>query len=92
MTDYAELLSRVSAPTGSGREISDPATGELIGRAPVQTIADLEARSPRLTRAQPAWDALGHAERSELLNAAADRSMRRPRRSPSCSRANRASR
>ena len=51
MTDYPELVSRVSAPEGSGREIRDPATNEVIGRAPVQTAADLDASIARGPRA-----------------------------------------
>ncbi|BDV32272.1 aldehyde dehydrogenase family protein [Microbacterium terricola] len=73
MTDYAELLSRVSAPEGSGREISDPATGEVIGRAPVQTVDDLDVLIARAGEAQRPWAALGHEKRIELLNAVADR-------------------
>ena len=60
MPDQTELLSRVSAPAGSGREIHDAATGEVIGRAPVHTVADLDAAvaaaqggSARLGRAGP---------------------------------------
>ncbi|MBW8871181.1 MAG: aldehyde dehydrogenase family protein [Leifsonia sp.] len=73
MPDYATLLSRVSAPEGSGRDMLDPATGELIGRAPEQTEADLDAAIAAAKKAQPAWEALGHAKRSELLNQIADR-------------------
>ena len=32
MGEYADLLSRVEALKGSGREIYDPATGAPIGR------------------------------------------------------------
>ena len=73
MPDYATLLSRVSAPEGSGRDILDPATGDLIGRAPEQTEADLDAAIAAAKKAQPAWEALGHEKRSELLNQIADR-------------------
>jgi len=55
MPDYATLLSRVSAPEGSGRDMLDPATGELIGRAPEQTEADLDAAIAAAKKAQPAW-------------------------------------
>lgn len=68
----AALLDRVQAPEGEGREIPDAATREVIGRAPVDTVADLDDAIARAKAAQPAWEALGHAKRSELLLAAAD--------------------
>lgn len=72
MTEYAALLERVVAPVGTGREVPDAATGEVIGRAPQATMAELENAITRARAAQPGWNALGHAKRSELLNAAAD--------------------
>ncbi|MDQ0708933.1 acyl-CoA reductase-like NAD-dependent aldehyde dehydrogenase [Arthrobacter woluwensis] len=71
MEQYEELLNAVQAGDG-GREIRDVATGEVIGRAPVEGVEDLEAAIARATAAQPAWAALGHEERSRLLHAAAD--------------------
>ncbi|MBS1697395.1 MAG: aldehyde dehydrogenase family protein [Actinobacteria bacterium] len=66
------LLDRIQAPEGTGREIPDAATREVIGRAPVHTVADLDDAIARAKAAQPGWEALGHAKRSELLLAAAD--------------------
>jgi acyl-CoA reductase-like NAD-dependent aldehyde dehydrogenase len=66
------LLDHVQAPEGEGREILDAATREVIGRAPVHTVADLDAAVARASAAQPAWAALGHERRSALLLAAAD--------------------
>ncbi|MBW1640327.1 aldehyde dehydrogenase family protein [Microbacterium resistens] len=68
----AALLDRIQAPEGQGREIPDAATRETIGRAPVQTVTDLDDAIARAKAAQPAWEALGHEERSALLLAAAD--------------------
>lgn len=68
----AALLDRIQAPEGSGREIPDAATRETIGRAPVHSVADLDDAIARAKAAQPAWEALGHEKRSELLLAAAD--------------------
>lgn len=70
--DEAALLERVGAPEGQGREVVDAATREPIGRAPVHTVEELDAAVARAKAAQPAWDALGHAERSALLNRVAD--------------------
>ncbi|WP_460774691.1 aldehyde dehydrogenase family protein [Microbacterium sp. GXF7504] len=66
------LLARVQAPEGAGREIPDAATRVTIGRAPEQSVADLDDAIARAKAAQPAWDALGHERRIELLLQAAD--------------------
>lgn len=66
------LLDRVQAREGEGRDIHDPATGELVGRAPVHSVADLDAAVARARRAQPGWDALGHEKRGALLVQAAE--------------------
>ena len=68
----AALLDRIQAPEGAGREIPDAATREIIGRAPVAGVAELDDAIARAKAAQPAWEALGHAKRIELLLAAAD--------------------
>lgn len=72
MSDYTELLARVSAPEGSGRPIHDPATGAEIGRAPEATVDDLDAAIARARAAQSAWEALGHEARTAILLRAAD--------------------
>jgi phenylacetaldehyde dehydrogenase len=69
---YAELLDAITPEAGELREILDPATGELIGRAPVHRADDLDRAVAAAAAAQPAWAALGHERRSELLLAAAD--------------------
>lgn len=70
--DERTLLDRVQAPAGEGREILDAATREVIGRAPVHTVADLDAAVAAARAAQPGWAALGHERRSALLHQAAD--------------------
>jgi acyl-CoA reductase-like NAD-dependent aldehyde dehydrogenase len=70
--DEDALLERVQAPEGEGREILDAATREVIGRVPIQTIADMDAAVARAKGAQPAWEALGHEKRSEILLQVAD--------------------
>ena len=69
---YADLLDAITPETGEVRDILDPATGELIGRAPVHTVEDLDRAVVTARAAQPAWAAFGHERRSELLLAAAD--------------------
>ncbi len=66
------LLDTIQAPAGTGRAITDPATGEQIGRVAEPTVADLDAAVTAARAAQPGWAALGDAKRCELINAAAD--------------------
>jgi acyl-CoA reductase-like NAD-dependent aldehyde dehydrogenase len=65
------LLEAVSA-TGESQDILNPATGELVGKAPVHSVEDLDAAVAAAKAAQPAWAALGHDKRIELLMKAAD--------------------
>lgn len=71
VTSYSELLEAISSPTGN-QEIHNPATGELVGRVQQHSSEDLAAAVQAATAAQPGWAGLGHARRSEYLNAAAD--------------------
>ena len=42
MQTFDDLLGAVAAEPGTGRDIFDPATGELVGAAPVHTTEDLQ--------------------------------------------------
>lgn len=67
------LLDSISPAEGApGREILDPATGEVVGRAPEHTLEDPEQAISATAAAQPAWAAAGHEARSAALLAAAD--------------------
>lgn len=68
----SSLLEMVQAEEGAGRAIPDAATGETIGFAPEQSVADVDDAVARAKAAQPAWDGLGHERRAELMLAAAD--------------------
>lgn len=70
-TTTQQLLAAIQ-PTTDGREILDPATGQLVGRVVEQNVDQLNAAVAQARAAQPAWDALGHEERKALLNKAAD--------------------
>ncbi|MCG2623647.1 aldehyde dehydrogenase family protein [Arthrobacter sp. I2-34] len=67
----ADLLA-VIQPAAGGRQIKDPATGELVGRVAEPGVAELDAAVAAARAAQPGWAARGDAERRELLNRAAD--------------------
>ncbi|WP_101851126.1 aldehyde dehydrogenase family protein [Kocuria flava] len=67
---YDELLAAITDP--AGREILDPATGEVVGRAPERTAEDLDRAVGRARVAQPGWAAVPDAERCALLLRAAD--------------------
>ncbi|MUL43714.1 aldehyde dehydrogenase family protein [Streptomonospora sp. PA3] len=71
METYESLLAAVAAADG-GRPVVDPATDRVLGRAPERGTGDLEQAVAAARAAQPDWEALGHQERSRLLNAAAD--------------------
>jgi acyl-CoA reductase-like NAD-dependent aldehyde dehydrogenase len=67
---YETLLAAVTDP--DGREVPDPATGEVVGRVADRTADDVDAAVARVRAAQPAWAARPDAERIELLLRAAD--------------------
>ncbi|GGA62655.1 aldehyde dehydrogenase [Pseudoclavibacter endophyticus] len=74
MTTYAnaaELLSAIQ-PAEGGRDVFDPATGELVGRAPVAELSELDDIVARATAAQVSWAALPEDERKAYLDKAAD--------------------
>ncbi len=72
MESYESLLATIVPSGGETRDVFDPATGELIGKAPVQDVADLEAAIDRAEAAQVSWAALGDDERIAYLHKAAD--------------------
>ena len=67
---YDELLAAVSV--ADGKAAVDPATGEVIGNSPVQTVAELDELIATAAAAQPAWAALSDEVRSAYLHKAAD--------------------
>src|SRR5918995_2303390 len=50
-----------------GLEVHDPADGSVIASVPIDGPAEVRAAAERARAAQPAWEALGHAGRYELL-------------------------
>ena len=67
---YERLLAGITDP--DGREILDPATGEVVGRAPVHSVEDLDGAVARARAAQPTWGARPDSDRIDLLLRAAD--------------------
>ncbi|KZF12415.1 MAG: aldehyde dehydrogenase family protein [Rhodococcus sp. (in: high G+C Gram-positive bacteria)] len=67
---YDSLLSEITAP--DGRDILDPATGELVGKAPFRSVDVLDDAIARAKAAQPAWASRSDDERKALLLQAAD--------------------
>jgi benzaldehyde dehydrogenase (NAD) len=58
--------------SGGDAPVTEPATGDALGRTGIAAPADVE-RAARLAAAtQPAWAALPHTERAALLRRAAD--------------------
>lgn len=75
-TTYEELFAAVSAPADTdgitSRPVRDPATGELIGHAPVQGTDALEEAVTTARAAQEDWAQRPDSERADLLLKAAD--------------------
>lgn len=72
VTATATILDTIGADPENGRAIPDAATRETIAYAPVHSVVDLDEAIGRARASQPAWAALGHAERSRILNEIAD--------------------
>ena len=72
MNTYESLLAAITPTEGETRDVFDPATGELIGKAPVESVADLEAAIDKAEAAQKSWAALSDDERRAYLHRAAD--------------------
>lgn len=72
MKTYESLLDEITGFSGKTRTILDPATGEIVGEAPVHNLEYLEQAVVGAQAAQPAWAALGHDARSAALLKAAD--------------------
>lgn len=67
---YEGLLAGVTDP--GGRRILDPATGEVVGRAPFRSVKELDVAVARARAAQPEWAARPDQDRTDLLLRAAD--------------------
>ena len=67
----ADLLADIEPATG-GREIPNPSTGAVVGRAPEHNEVDLERAIASARDAQRDWAALSHVARAVVLHRAAD--------------------
>jgi len=67
---YDSLLAGITDP--GGREVLDPATGEVVGRVADRSADDLDRAVAAARAAQPAWAARSDADRVGLLLRAAD--------------------
>ena len=54
-------------PEGNTVEVHNPATGALIGSVPAMTPDEVTEAVARARAAQPAWEAMGFAERGRIL-------------------------
>ncbi|HET9483753.1 MAG TPA: aldehyde dehydrogenase [Xanthomonadales bacterium] len=73
-TRLPNLVDGRLAPPQSGQylDVHEPATGEVIARAPDSDAADVESAVAAAKRAFPAWSATSATERSRLLMRLAD--------------------
>lgn len=70
-SSYEELLAAIDAGE-AGREILNPATGEVIGHANTDTVDDLNAAVAKAREAYSSFSQTTHEERSAMLMEAAD--------------------
>lgn len=70
MSDFVTLLAGITAD--SGREIYNPATGELLGTCPESSVEDVNVAIERARQTQKAFAQLSDAERCDLLMKCAD--------------------
>src|SRR5215475_10364233 len=69
----AEMISNyvggrwVHAETGEVQEVSNPATGEIIGRVSLSSAADIDAAVAAAQAAYPGWRATPPQERARYL-------------------------
>ena len=62
----------ITGGTGETRTMLDPATGGVVGEAPVHSVEDLDRAVAAAAYAQPGWAALGHEGRSVVVSANTD--------------------
>jgi len=72
MTTKPSILDSITVSPEEGRAVPDAATRKIIGYAPKHEPELLNTLMEDARQAQPGWAALGHAERSRILNAIAD--------------------
>ncbi|QIK62619.1 aldehyde dehydrogenase family protein [Leucobacter viscericola] len=72
MYTYDSLLEAITPKSGETRDVFDPATGELIGKAPVNTTADVDRAIDTAVSHQASWAGLSNDERVAYLHKAAD--------------------
>jgi acyl-CoA reductase-like NAD-dependent aldehyde dehydrogenase len=65
MADYGLIIDNRKMATTATFDISNPATGELVGKAPVATREQLDAAVAAAARAFPAWSRESEARRKQ---------------------------
>lgn len=69
-TTFESILADITDP--DGREITDPATDEVVGKVHFGSVEELDDAIARAHAAQPAWAARTDTERVDLLMKVAD--------------------
>ncbi|MDA3147308.1 aldehyde dehydrogenase family protein [Leucobacter sp. UCMA 4100] len=72
MQTYDGLLAAVTAHEGQTQEVRDPATGAVIGHAPVHSVEAVDRAIETAAAAAASWAAISDADRAALLHRAAD--------------------
>ncbi|MFC7703699.1 aldehyde dehydrogenase family protein [Plastorhodobacter daqingensis] len=72
MSEYTMLIGGQSRSTADHRDVENPATGEIVGRMPMGSRADLDDAVAAARAAFPGWAARPDAERQAACNAIAE--------------------
>jgi RHH-type proline utilization regulon transcriptional repressor/proline dehydrogenase/delta 1-pyrroline-5-carboxylate dehydrogenase len=70
--EWAAVPTALETDGGAAHQIRSPQDGAIVGQSQDATSADIDLMLTRAEAAQPAWDALGGAERAALLIKASD--------------------
>jgi len=76
-TELENTIAGVAAPTGEQFAVQNPATATLAGMAPAADVDTLDRAVAAAREALPAWSALDHQARAEMLKAYAGALMAR---------------
>lgn len=67
MESYVNTINGEAISSANTFDVKNPATGEVIGKAPISTTEDVDKAIATAKAAQPAWAAKSDEERKEIM-------------------------
>ena len=67
MESYVNTINGEAISSANTFDVKNPATGEVIGKAPISTTEDVDRAIATAKAAQPAWAAKSDEERKEIM-------------------------